>query len=95
MLEHSYKIGKNSLEIQAEPVFPRAYIKNQAILEATFPYFLWTYFFTFLEDNDQVSFLGQDRVKPGSNCAIIACDLLHKHKLATFHKSKESKTNRL
>ena len=68
MLEHSHKIGKDSLETQAEPVFPRAYIKNQAILEVSFPYFLWTYFFTFLEDNYQVCFFsgsrsGQARIK--------------------------------
>ena len=108
---HSHKKRKDSTETSAELVVLRAYVENRAILEPILPYpaskckqtqkqsIRVVCGLTFLPFCETIisfcSFLGQDVFKPGSNCAIIVCDLSQKHKITPFHRSGGSKTNKL
>ena len=90
----------HSLETRAEPAVLRTCVENQAIQKPILLYraskckqtkeqgskdCLWNHIFTFLCDCCQLFFFFcQDANKIGSNCAIIGCNLLKKHKLALY-----------
>ena len=85
------KTGQDSLETQTKLAALCTYVENQPIIELILLYqrageqklFMDPYFHFFIRLLSAFfSFFCQDANKTGSNCVIIGCNLLKKHKLA-------------
>ena len=101
-LYHSHKKRKDSPETRAELAFLRSYVEKQAILEPILLYRAsnvnkpksWaasTVYGSILLPFYKItvsffSFSRQDANKARSNCAVIGCNLLEKHK-STLYKT--------